>query len=107
MLTLWRSVHPDVERYITAFALGEVWAGDTRPEDRSLICLATSVPWSARTRFACTREGAAERSDTGGGGGDDYSIDDLRRLPGGVAGHGDRQSGHRRTFRSGWVTEPR
>src|SRR5512137_664222 len=26
MLMFWRSVHPDIERYITAFALGDVWA---------------------------------------------------------------------------------
>lgn len=41
---LWKNANPDVERYITAFALGEVWS---RPgldlKTRSLICLAASV----------------------------------------------------------------
>lgn len=41
---IWKTANPDVEKYITAFALGEVWA---RPvldlKTRSLICLAASV----------------------------------------------------------------
>jgi 4-carboxymuconolactone decarboxylase len=41
---VWKNASPDVERYITAFALGEVWS---RPvldlKTRSLICLAASV----------------------------------------------------------------
>ena len=39
--------------------------------------------------------GASKRSHTGRGGRDDYPADDLCRLPGRVAGHGDRQSGYR------------
>lgn len=41
---LWKNANPDVERYVTGFALGEVWS---RPvldlKTRSLICLAASV----------------------------------------------------------------
>lgn len=41
---LWQQASPDVERYITAFALGEIWS---RPvldlKTRSLICLAAAV----------------------------------------------------------------
>lgn len=41
---IWKNANPDVERYITAFALGEVWS---RPvldlKTRSLICLAASI----------------------------------------------------------------
>jgi len=44
MRMFWRSVHPDIERYITAFALGEVWARPTLDlKTRSLICLASAV----------------------------------------------------------------
>jgi 4-carboxymuconolactone decarboxylase len=41
---LWQQANPDIERYITAFALGDIWA---RPvldlKTRSLICLAAAV----------------------------------------------------------------
>jgi len=44
MRAIWKAANPDVERYITAFALGEVWS---RPgldlKTRSLICLAAAV----------------------------------------------------------------
>lgn len=44
MRAIWKNANSDVERYITAFALGEVWS---RPvldlKTRSLLCLAASV----------------------------------------------------------------
>ncbi|GAC1355287.1 MAG: 4-carboxymuconolactone decarboxylase [Herpetosiphon sp.] len=44
MRAIWQKAHPDVERYITAFALGEVWARPTLDlKTRSLICLSAAV----------------------------------------------------------------
>lgn len=44
MRSLWKSAHPDVERYITAFALGDIWARPTLDlKTRSLLCLAAAV----------------------------------------------------------------
>jgi 4-carboxymuconolactone decarboxylase len=41
---LWRQAGPDIERYITAFALGDIWARPTLDlKTRSLICLAAAV----------------------------------------------------------------
>lgn len=44
MRGIWKKANPDVEKYITAFALGEVWA---RPvldlKTRSLVSLAAAV----------------------------------------------------------------
>ncbi len=44
MRNVWKTANVDVEKYITAFALGEVWS---RPgldlKTRSLVCLAASV----------------------------------------------------------------
>ncbi len=44
MRNTWMAANPDVERYLTAFAMGEVWS---RPvldlKTRSLICLAAAV----------------------------------------------------------------
>jgi 4-carboxymuconolactone decarboxylase len=42
--SLWQQADPDIERYITAFALGEIWARPTLDlKTRSLICLAAAV----------------------------------------------------------------
>jgi 4-carboxymuconolactone decarboxylase len=44
MRELWRLAHPDVERYITGFALGEIWARPSLDlKTRSLVCLAAAV----------------------------------------------------------------
>jgi len=44
MRAVWKNSSPDVERYITSFALGEIWARPTLDlKTRSLICLAASV----------------------------------------------------------------
>ncbi len=41
---LWRKAHPEAERYITGFALGEVWSrGVLDLKTRSLISLAAAV----------------------------------------------------------------
>jgi len=40
----WRRADPDIERYITGFALGDIWARPTLDlKTRSLICLAAAV----------------------------------------------------------------
>jgi len=86
MLMFWRSVHPDIERYITAFALGDVWARPTLDlKTRSLICLASAVVLEradqvrlhTRERFRTGRRRQRWR--------DDHPVDDLRRVPGCVA----------------------
>jgi 4-carboxymuconolactone decarboxylase len=44
MRNVWRNSNPDVERYITAFALGEIWSRPTLDlKTRALVCLAASV----------------------------------------------------------------
>jgi 4-carboxymuconolactone decarboxylase len=55
----WRSTHPDVERYITAFALGEVWARPTLDlKTRSLICLAAAVALEREDQIRVHTRGA-------------------------------------------------
>ena len=59
MRTLWKSADTDVERYITAFALGEVWS---RPvldlRTRSLICLAAAVALEREGQIRLHTQGA-------------------------------------------------
>jgi 4-carboxymuconolactone decarboxylase len=65
MLALWRSIHPDVERYITAFALGEVWARPTLDlKTRSLICLATAVALERGDQIRLHTRGALQNGAT-------------------------------------------
>jgi 4-carboxymuconolactone decarboxylase len=65
MRTLWRSVHPDVERYITAFALGEVWARPTLDlKTRSLICLAAAVALERGDQIRLHTRGALQSGAT-------------------------------------------
>ncbi len=53
MRSIWKAANPDVERYITGIALGEIWSRPTLDlKTRSLICLAASV---ALEREAQTR----------------------------------------------------
>ena len=57
--TFWKSLHPDVERYITAFALGEVWARPTLDlKTRSLICLAAAVALEREDQIRLHTRGA-------------------------------------------------
>ena len=56
---VWKNASPDVERYITAFALGDVWA---RPvldlKTRSLICLAAAVALEREAQIRLHTHGA-------------------------------------------------
>jgi 4-carboxymuconolactone decarboxylase len=61
----WRSTHPDVERYITAFALGEVWARPTLDlKTRSLICLAAAVALEREDQIRLHTRGALHNGAT-------------------------------------------
>jgi 4-carboxymuconolactone decarboxylase len=59
MRAIWQSAHPDVERYITSFALGEIWS---RPvldlKTRSLICLAAAVALEREGQVKLHTQGA-------------------------------------------------
>jgi 4-carboxymuconolactone decarboxylase len=65
MRSIWKAAHPDVERYITAFALGEVWA---RPvldlKTRSLICLAAAVALEREGQIRLHTQGALHSGAT-------------------------------------------
>jgi 4-carboxymuconolactone decarboxylase len=61
----WRSTHPDIERYITAFALGEVWARPTLDlKTRSLICLAVAVALEREDQIRLHTRGALNNGAT-------------------------------------------
>lgn len=65
MRAIWKNAHPDVERYITAFALGEVWS---RPvldlKTRSLICLAAAVALEREGQIRLHTHGALNSGAT-------------------------------------------
>lgn len=65
MRSLWKSADADVERYITAFALGEVWS---RPgldlKTRSLICLAAAVALEREGQIRLHTQGALHSGAT-------------------------------------------
>ena len=65
MRALWKNANPDVERYITAFALGEVWS---RPildlKTRSLICLAAAVALEREGQIRLHTQGALHSGAT-------------------------------------------
>lgn len=65
MRAIWQSAHPDVERYITGFALGEVWS---RPvldlKTRSLICLAAAVALERDGQIKLHTQGALHSGAT-------------------------------------------
>ena len=65
MRALWRSAHPDVERYITAFALGDIWS---RPvldlKTRSLISLAAAVALEREGQIRLHTQGALHSGAT-------------------------------------------
>lgn len=65
MRALWKSANPDVERYITDFALGEVWS---RPvldlKIRSLICLAAAVALEREGQIRLHTQGALHTGAT-------------------------------------------
>lgn len=65
MRAIWQSAHPDVERYITTFALGEIWS---RPvldlKTRSLICLAAAVALERDQQIKLHTQGALHNGAT-------------------------------------------
>jgi 4-carboxymuconolactone decarboxylase len=65
MRSLWRKASPDVERYITAFALGEVWS---RPvldlKTRSLISLAAAIALEREGQIRLHTRGALHSGAT-------------------------------------------
>ncbi len=65
MRAVWKKANPDVERYITAFALGEIWA---RPvldlKTRSLICLSAAVALEREGQIRLHTRGALHSGAT-------------------------------------------
>ena len=65
MRSVWKTAHPDVERYITAFAMGEVWS---RPvldlKTRSLLCLAAAVALEREGQIRLHTQGALHSGAT-------------------------------------------
>jgi alkylhydroperoxidase/carboxymuconolactone decarboxylase family protein YurZ len=61
----WQQADPDIERYITGFALGEIWA---RPaldlKTRSLICLAAAVALEREGQIRLHTHGALHSGAT-------------------------------------------
>jgi AhpD family alkylhydroperoxidase len=65
MRAVWKAAHPDVERYITAFALGEVWSRPSLDlKTRSLICLAASVALEREGQIRLHTQGALQSGAT-------------------------------------------
>ena len=62
---IWKKANPDVERYITSFAMGEVWS---RPvldlKTRSLICLAAAVALEREEQVRLHAHGALHSGAT-------------------------------------------
>lgn len=63
--SIWKKANPDVERYITAFAMGEVWS---RPvldlKTRSLLCLAAAVALEREDQVRLHTQGALHSGAT-------------------------------------------
>ncbi|MFL5801442.1 MAG: carboxymuconolactone decarboxylase family protein [Roseiflexaceae bacterium] len=63
--SMWRQADPDIERYITAFALGEIWARPTLDlKTRSLICLAAAVALEREGQIRLHTHGALHNGAT-------------------------------------------
>lgn len=63
--TLWQQADPDIERYITAFALGDIWARPTLDlKTRSLICLAAAVALEREGQIRLHTHGALHNGAT-------------------------------------------
>ncbi len=62
---IWKAANLDVEKYITAFALGEVWS---RPvldlKMRSLVCLAAAVALEREDQIRLHTQGALHSGAT-------------------------------------------
>lgn len=65
MRATWKAADPDVERYITAFALGDIWS---RPvldlKTRSLVCLAAAVALEREGQIRLHTHGALNSGAT-------------------------------------------
>ena len=62
---LWQQADPDIERYITAFALGDIWARPTLDlKTRSLICLAAAVALERDSQIRLHTHGALQSGAT-------------------------------------------
>ncbi len=63
--SIWKKANPDIERYITAFAMGEVWS---RPvldlKTRSLLCLAAAVALEREDQVRLHTQGALHSGAT-------------------------------------------
>jgi alkylhydroperoxidase/carboxymuconolactone decarboxylase family protein YurZ len=63
--SIWKKASPDVERYITAFAMGEIWS---RPvldlKTRSLLCLAAAVALEREDQVRLHTQGALQSGAT-------------------------------------------
>jgi 4-carboxymuconolactone decarboxylase len=63
--SIWKTASPDVERYITAFAMGEVWS---RPvldlKTRSLLCLGVAVALEREDQVRLHTQGALHSGAT-------------------------------------------
>ncbi len=63
--SIWKKANLDVERYITAFAMGEVWS---RPvldlKTRSLLCLAAAVALEREDQVRLHTQGALHSGAT-------------------------------------------
>ena len=63
--SIWKKANPDVERYITAFAMGEIWS---RPvldlKTRSLLCLAAAVALEREDQIRLHTHGALHAGAT-------------------------------------------
>jgi alkylhydroperoxidase/carboxymuconolactone decarboxylase family protein YurZ len=61
----WQQADPDIERYITGFALGEIWARPTLDlKTRSLICLAAAVALEREGQIRLHTHGALHSGAT-------------------------------------------
>jgi len=62
---LWQQADPDMERYLTAFAMGDIWARPTLDlKTRSLICLAAAVALEREGQIRLHTHGALQSGAT-------------------------------------------
>lgn len=65
MRALWKQAHPDVEKYITAFAVGEIWS---RPgldlKTRSLVSLSAAIALERDGQIRLHTQGALNSGAT-------------------------------------------
>ena len=65
MRALWQRAHPDVEKFITSFALGEVWSRSGLDlKTRSLICLSAAIALERDGQIRLHTQGALNSGAT-------------------------------------------